>query len=135
MTGAKLREFRRDQNWTNGQLAQMLDISKWQLQEIETSRRLAPTEITDRIETLVRGLNAGAVKSDRDKPRRQYRDFRRSTNFSETPPFLILPGYPCMDKRCRLTPKEDGDWDGKHLWKFIGRRCTKIYYVDQSGSV
>jgi hypothetical protein len=135
MTGAKLREFRRDQNWTNGQLAQMLGISKWQLQEIETSRRLAPTEITDRIETLVRGLNAGAVKSDRDKPRRQYRDFRRSTNFSETPPFLILPGCPCMDKRCRLTPKGDGDWDGKHLWKFMGRRCTKIYYVDQSGGI
>jgi hypothetical protein len=113
----------------------MLCISKWRLQVIETSRRPAPSQIADRFETLVRGLDAGAVKSDNDKSRRQYRDFRRSINFSETPPFLIPPDCPCMDKRCRLTPKGDGDWDERHLWKFMGRRCTKIYYVDSSGKV
>jgi len=135
MTGAEIREIRRNQNWTIERLAELLGASVWKLQTIERSTGPIPAQIAGRFDTLVRALAVGAIKSDVDKPRHSFRDFRRSTRFSKVPSFAVGPNCPCQDPRCLLAPVGDGDWDGKHLWKFVGRRCHKTRYVGSSGVV
>jgi hypothetical protein len=134
MTGTEIREFRRDKNWTIEYLAQVLRISVWKLQTIEVSAKAVPIPISMNFETLVRAMDAGAISSDANNPRHRFRDFRRSTSFSEKPPFAVVPHCPCGNTLCVLAPTGDGDWDGKHLWKFVGRVCHKTCHVD-SGAV
>jgi transcriptional regulator with XRE-family HTH domain len=136
VTGPELRKFRRDQNWNQERLADLLGISKSYLQALESSRGPLPDRIADLLNTLRRALAASAIKSDKDKPRLRFQEgFRSSATFSELPPFAALPTCPCEDGRCRLSPVKDGDWDGQHLWKFQGKRCHGIRYVNARGKI
>jgi len=134
-TGSEIREFRRDKNWPINYLAKLLGISIWKLQTIECSAKVVPRQIAERIETLVRAIEAGTITSNEREPRHRFRDFRRSTSFLEMPPFSVVPACPCGDALCVLAPTGDGDWDGKHLWKFVGRVCHKTRYVDSEAVV
>jgi len=135
MTGSEIREFRRNKNWNIDHLAKLLGISVWKLQTVERSAESVPTQIEKSFETLVRASDAGAISSDANKPRHRFRDFRRSTSFSQRPPFTTVPHCPCGNALCVLAPTGDGDWDGKHLWKFVGRVCHKTHHVDSDAVV
>jgi hypothetical protein len=136
LDGADLRQFRRDQNWNQERLADLLAISKSYLQALESSPDPVPDRIADRVNTLRRGLARGNIKSEKDKPRVYFQEgFRSSTTFSKRPRFAALPACPCEDRRCRLSPVKDGRWDGQHLWKFQGIRCRKIRYVSAQGKI
>ena len=135
ITGAKIREFRRDQNWTIGHLSELLGIKVWKLQSIERSAEAVPPQIAKSIETLARAVNANTVPANTNKPRHSFRDFRRSKRFSVMPPFTSAPSCPCGNALCALSPTGDDDWDGNHLWKFLGRYCGKTCYVDSNATV
>jgi hypothetical protein len=136
LDGADLRQFRRDQNWNQERLANLLEISKSYLQALEASPDPVPDRIADRVNTLRRGLGRGDIKSEKDKPRVHFQEgFRSSTTFSKRPRFQALPACPCADSRCRLSPVKDGQWDGQHLWKFKGTRCQRVRYVNARGKI
>lgn len=135
VTGENLREFRRDQNWNQEKFSSLLSISKSYLQSLETSRGPLSDEISAAFHGLQRLCADGEIKSDKGKPQRRFQDFRRSVNFSQEPPFASLPACTCGDVRCRLSPVTDGEWDERHLWKFQGKRCHRIRYVNAQGKI
>lgn len=136
-TGRDVREFRRDLNWNQERLAALLGVSKAYIQQIESASDPAPLSIAERIFGARQLLLLAEALRTRvaDQQPRNFHDFRRSRNFASQPPFSVLPRCQCGNPRCNLTPVKDGEWDGKHLWKFQGIRCRQIVYVNTHGKI
>src|ERR1700722_14211168 len=135
ITGPEVRNFRRDLNWNQEQLALLLDVSKAYIQKIESTPHPAPVVIAERIFGVKQArLLSEDLKNFAHPQSRRFHDFRRSINFAKKPPFLGLPSCGCGDSRCHLTPVGDGEVaDGTHWWKFKGLRCRRLTYLNEKG--
>src|SRR5258706_16032238 len=109
ITGHSVREFRRDLNWNQERLAQLLAVSKPYVQKIESAPDPVPAIIAERIFGARQFLLLAdeLKKAIANQQSRKFHDFRRSTNFSRRPPFAALPACQCRDARCHLTPVMD----------------------------
>lgn len=135
ITGPEVRDFRRNLNWNQEQLALLLAVSKAYIQKIESVPEPAPAVIAERIfgakQSLLLSEKLTTVAPEQS---RRFHDFRRSTNFTRKPPFTILPICGCGDSRCHLTPVADGGQaGGVHWWKFKGLRCRRLTYLNEKG--
>jgi hypothetical protein len=135
MTGPEFREFRRNHNLPIDRCAKLLGFSVWKLHTIERSTDPIPPSVAQRADILVRALTDGVIQPSANELRHSFRDFQRSIRFSKPPTFEVVPTCPCNDRKCHLAPAGDGDWDQKHLWKFVGRRCHQTRYIDSNGTI
>ena len=135
ITGPEVRNFRRDSNWNQEQLARLLAVSKAYVQKIESAPDQAPAVIAERIFGVKQArLFSGEQRNVAPQPSRKFHDFRRSTNFARKPSFTTLPNCECGDSRCHLTPVADGGLaGGVHWWKFKGLRCRRLTYLNEKG--
>ena len=133
MNGHALRVLRESLRQSQSQFATLIGTSRSNLAALERENYHVRSDLAAAAHAIARAASDGTV--DLPAPRRA-KDWHFNKKFDQVPPFVVRPACPCERPSCLLWPYGDGDWPGHgHLWRFIGKSCKKLVYVNSQGKV